>query len=125
RRDRHDADARAEAERAVVPHELELADQLAERLRRAQRLVHRAALEQHPELVAAEPRERIAPANLRLQQRADLLQQLVARAVTARVVDDLELVEVDMQDRVRRLPRLRALQSPFEPTLELAAVHEL
>src|SRR5690606_7531664 len=123
--DRHDADARAEPERAIVPDELELVDQLAQRLRRAQRLVHRAALEQHAELVSAEPREGVPPADLRLQQRADLPQQLVARAVAARVVDDLELVEIDVQDRVRRLPRFRALQRPLETALELAPIHEL
>src|SRR5690606_5891242 len=124
-RDGHDADARAEAERPVVPYELEVADQLAERLGRAQRLVHRAALEQHAELIAAEPREGISPADLGLQQSADLLQQLVARTVPARVVDNLELIEIDVEDGVRRLPRLRALQRTLEAALELAAVHEL
>src|SRR5690606_18820268 len=95
------------------------------RLGRAQRLVHRAAFKQHAELVAAETGERIAPADLRLQQRTDLPQHLVARAVPARVVDDLELIEIDVENRVRRLPRLRALQRPLEAALELAAVHEL
>src|SRR5690606_7521261 len=77
------------------------------------------------ELVSAEPREGVPPADLRLQQRADLPQQLVAGAVAARVVDDLELVEIDVQDRVRRLPRFRALQRPLETALELAPIHEL
>ena len=74
RRDRHHADARAEAEHALVPDEAEVrCISLAQVLGRAQRLVHRAALEQHAELVAAEPRERVAPADLGLQQRPDLL----------------------------------------------------
>src|SRR5690606_40516953 len=66
--------------------------------------------------------ERVAPADLGLQQRADLLQELVARAVPARVVDDLELVEVDVEHRVGRLSRLGALQRALEAALELAAV---
>src|SRR5690606_20349505 len=121
RRDRHDADACTEAERTLVPDELELLDQLAQRLGGTQRLVHRAAFEQHAELVSAEPRQRVAPADLRLQQRAELAQQLVAGAVAARIVDDLELVEIDVQDGVGRLARPGALQRPLEPALELAA----
>ena len=102
-----------------------VADVLAQRLGRAQRLVHRAALEQHAELVAAEPRERIAPTDLRLQQRADLLQQRVAGIVAAGIVDDLELIEVEVENRVRRFARLGALQRALETLLELAAVDEL
>src|SRR6185369_9840410 len=115
----------AEAERALVPDEAELADELAQVLGGAQRLVHRAALEQHAELVAAEPRERVAPANLRFEQRADLLEQRVAGVVAARVVHNLELVEVEIEHRVRSLARLRALERPLEARLELAAIHEL
>ena len=79
-RDRHDADRAAEAEGAVLPGEAEVPDRLAQRLGGAQRLLERAALQQHAELVAAEPRQRVAPAHLRLQQRADLAEQRVARA---------------------------------------------
>ncbi len=78
--DRHHADARAEPEHAIVPREAEIADRLAQHLGGAQRLLQRAALEQHAELVAAEARQRVAPADLRLQQRADLSEQRVAGA---------------------------------------------
>src|SRR5690606_30891033 len=113
-------DADAEPERAVVPDEAELRDVLAQALSRAQRLFHRAALEQHAELVAAETRERIAPSDLRFEQGADLLEQRVAGIVAARVVDDLELVEVEIKDGVGRLARLRAFERTLEPLLELA-----
>ena len=122
--DRHHADAAAEPERALLPDELVVADRLAQLLGHAQRLVERAALEQHAELVAAEARERVAPADLGLQQRADLAEQRVAGAVAAGVVDDLELVEVEVAQRVGRLARLGAAQRPLEPLLELAAVDE-
>src|SRR5688572_25890674 len=91
RSDRHRAYAHAEPERAFVPDEPELADDLAEVLGGAQRLFHRAALEKHTELVPTEARERVAPANLGLQERADLLEQRVSRIVTTSVVHDLEL----------------------------------
>ena len=57
-------------------------------------------LEQNAELVAAEAREGVAFAQARAQQRGYLAQQLVAGRVPARVVDDLELVEVEVQHRV-------------------------
>ena len=57
-------------------------------------------LEQHAELVAAEARQRVAFAQARPQQRADLAQQLVAGRVAARVVDDLEFVEVEIEHGV-------------------------
>ena len=122
--DRHDADARAQAEGALLPGELEIAHRLAQRLRRAHRLVERAALEQNTELIAAQAREGIAPADLRLEQRADLPEQRIAGAVAAGVVDDLELIEIEAAERIGGLARLRALQRPLHAILELAAVHE-
>ena len=79
---------------------MEIADRLAQRVGDRQRGRRRAVLEQHAELVAAEPRQRVAFAQARPQQRADLAQQLVAGGVAARVVDDLELVEVEVEHRV-------------------------
>ena len=44
--------------------------------------------------------------------------------MAAVVVDDLELVEIDVAQRVRRLARPRALHRALQPRLELAPVHE-
>ena len=64
------------------------------------RLLERAVLQQHAELVAAQARERVAAAHARLQHAGDLLQQLVAGRMAAGVVDHLELVEVEVQQRM-------------------------
>src|SRR6516225_5534109 len=122
--DRHDADARAEAEHPVLPGEAEVAHSLAEGLRGTHRLIERAALEKDAELVATEPRERIAPADLRFEQRPDLSEERVPCAVAAGVVDDLELVDVEVAERVGRLACLGALERALEAALELAPVHE-
>ena len=114
----------AEAESAVLPGVAEVPDRLAQRLGRAQRLLQRAALEQHAELVAAEARQRVAPADLGFQQRADLAEQRVARGMAAGVVDDLELVEVDIAERIGSLAGLRALERALEPRLEFAPVDQ-
>src|SRR5215470_21704 len=48
----------------------------------------------------------------------------IACAVAAGVVDDLELVYVEVAERVGRLACLGALQRALEAALELAPVHE-
>ena len=58
-----------------------------------------AGVEHDRELVAAEPRERVAGPQRLLQARADLAQHLVAGRVPERVVELLEAVEVDQQQR--------------------------
>ncbi len=74
-----------------------------------------ARCQRHPfgdddELVAAQAPERVDVAHDALQARGDGAQQLVADAVTERVVDALEVVEVDEQRRHRRLAAARAHQ---------------
>ena len=61
------------------------------------RLTH--FLEQHHELVAAQAGDDVALAQATGEARRDFLQQLVARLVAERVVDQLEAVEVDEQHR--------------------------
>ena len=59
----------------------------------------RRVLDQDRELVAAHPRERVAGAQRTAQPLATRDQELVALAVAEAVVDRLEVVEVDEQDR--------------------------
>ena len=63
--------------------------------------------QQHGELVAAEPGERVAAAQRAAQPGGDLAQQPVAVVVAERVVDLLEPVEVDQQQRRPVPPRSR------------------
>ena len=66
-------------------------------------------LQQHAELVAAEARDGVGGAHAGLQQAGDVAQQAVAGAVSAGVVDHLELVEVDVQQHVLHLRRAAQL----------------
>ena len=98
-----DADARAQLEPA--PAEVERArereqDPLGD-ARRAVRLGE--VLDQHGELVAAEPRDGVGGAQHAPQAPAHLEQHLVAAAVAEGVVERLEVVEVDEQDGDRRV----------------------
>ena len=122
--DRHEADADAGLEQAVAPAEAEAGDHLAQLLRDLARLGQVAVRHQHAELVAAEAPERVVGAQLGLQQRAELPQQLVARGVPAGVVHHLELVEVEEHERMAARVELRVLERLAELALELAAVDE-
>jgi hypothetical protein len=70
----------------------------------------RELLGDHDELVAAEAPERVDVADHAVEPGGDRAQQLVADAVTERVVDGLEVVEVDEQRRHRRLAATRACE---------------
>ena len=66
------------------------------------------AVEQDGELVAAEARDGVARAHARAQALGDRDQQLVADRVAERVVDGLEVVDVDEQDGDGRIGLARA-----------------
>ena len=76
------------------------------------------------EFVAAEPRHGVGVAHVALQAPADRLQQQVARFMAARVVDFLEVVEVDEQQCQRQAAALRFLDVELEPVLEHVAVRQ-
>ena len=78
-------------------------------------------IEQDDELVAAEPRDRVAGPQRGLQPRRDLHQQLVAGGVPERVVDELEVVDVEQHDGDLRAGAGERLH---EPVLEQRAVGE-
>ena len=80
-----------------------------------------AGVEDDRELVAAEPRQGVARPQRLLQARADLAQHLVARRVPERVVELLEAVEVDQQQRDVAVLVLERLGQPVE---QVAAVAE-
>ena len=55
-------------------------------------------LDQHREFVAAQPGRRVTCAQRAADALRDCNQELVAHAMAERVVDDLEVVEIDKQD---------------------------
>ena len=98
---------------------------LAQCLGDAQGLIEPAILQQNPEFVAAQARERIADSNPGLQHAGDLLEQLVPGGVTASIVDQLELIQVEVQQRVAAIRVLpHGLDRGGQPIFEFAAVDE-
>ena len=79
---------------------MEVRDVLSQLIGNAQRVIRRAVLEEHAELVTPQAGERVALAQALEQHGADLAHELVAGGVTAGVIDDLELVQVEIHHRV-------------------------
>src|SRR5690606_22346236 len=95
------------------------------RLRIADRLFQRTALEQHAEFIAAQARHRVPPAGLGCRECADLSEPRSAGAGPAVVVAGLEVVEVEVTERKRRLARAGARDPACPPRLELEPVDQL
>ena len=81
--------------------------------------------EQHDgELVAAEPRDGVAPRERLRPAAAQLLQQRIADGMTERVVDFLEMVEVETEHR-ELVVALGKVQRPLQPLAEQRAVRQI
>ena len=118
-----DAEARRHAERPAG-HRVD--DELAEpqvELGRApqQPIAINETGQEERELVAPDPRADIARPQARPQARADLAQHRIAGGMAVRVVDLLEIVEVDRHQRSRRAGHADGLVEQFAET---AAVDE-
>ena len=96
-------------------------------------------VEPHGELVAAVARQRVAFAQARFQPPRDLLQQLIAGLVAEGVVDGLEAVDVDEEDResiilvtarsikgmAKQIEEQRAIRQPGERVVARVVRHPL
>ena len=86
--------------------------------------VERAAEQQHAEFVAADARHGVRIAHRIAQDLGQFAQQAVAGDVAARVVHELETVEVEIAEDVRAVATAGRLGGLHQPPLELAAVDE-
>ena len=121
---RHQTDAGADAKAPLLMDEPEVVHAVADLLRHALSLIGRAVLHDDGELVAAEPCQGVAMADGFAQQLGHLLQKLVADRMPAGVVDEFELVEVDVQQRVMAVVLMRLLQHAQQPGFELGPVDQ-
>ena len=85
-------------------------------------LVRRDIDDDHAELVTAEPGEHVARAQPCRQRLGQLAQQPVTGRVPAGVVDDLELIEVDVAERVTSLAVRQVVDELPQTLLEVEAV---
>ncbi len=122
---RGDADAGADLDRLVGEPDRpgDLPDAGFRPRHRVARSVDRG--EEDREFVTAEPRRRVLRRQDRLQALRDLAQQRVAREMSECVVDLLEAVEIDAQDRAGSLAALDLGEPPPQPLAEQDAVGQV
>ena len=121
RRPERDADARGREHLAAADRERQAERFLdPERDGVGLRVVVQAA-EQDGELVAAEPRDGVAGTQAGLEAARRLDEQLVADQVAEAVVDDLEAIEIEVEDRERVADA--AQPELFEPAAEAFDEH--
>src|SRR5690606_34665330 len=117
-----DADAGRDA--ALLTHDLDRLDRGGEQLARDLRGLRRTPnpLDEHDELIAAEPGDDIRAPETTFEALRDLLEQPVAGLVAERVVDQLEAIEIDEQHGELALAAPRRLDGVIEQLREHAAV---
>ena len=84
--------------------------------------MQRTILYQHPKFVATKPRQHVLLAHARLQDPGKLAQQSIAGYVPAGVIDDLELIQIEIEQRVLDTLLADAFQGAQQPLLESAPV---
>ena len=104
------ARVRAHSKVPSIVYESKLMQAVADLLRDALCMFDRAMFENDRELIAAEPGERVPDPNGFAEQLGGLLQHLVAHRMPARVIDELELIQVDVHQRMAGLLGTHLLQ---------------
>ena len=108
---------RSELERVLERVEQAFGDELGTRCQRE-------LLGDHHKLIAAEAPQRIGVADHTVEPRDDRSQEFVADTVTERVVDGLEVIQVDEQRRHRRLAAARAREHLLDAIQDQRPVRE-
>ena len=122
--DRDDADADPEVEAAAADLEAVLVDGPPEPLGHHAARLGRDPLEDEDELVAAEAGDLVARPAERPEEARELDEDGVARRVPERVVDDLEVVQVEEDERPGR-PAAGSRDDALEALLDRAAVPQV
>ena len=108
-----DADAHADACRCAGAEVVRRSDRLDQPTPEARGLFRRAPCGEHDELVAAEARRDVALPQQATHALGHAFQQPIARGVTVRVVDRLEVVQVEIEQR-QRLVRAPGSRQPLD-----------
>ena len=122
--DLHQADADADVEDLVLPHEAVIVDRPHHVIGDLPRLLQRTSDQQQRELVAADAARGVGVAHRFLDDGGHLAQHVVARGVPAGIVHHLEPIEIEVAQRVGRIPGLRRIHRLAQPPLEFAPIDE-
>ena len=123
--DERHADAAVNLVALAAIQKVVLIQHIAEIFRDRRHVARDDVAQNHGELVAAEACEQIGIAQARLQLLADFDQQLVTGGMAGGVVEVLETIEINVQQRRYFLAALEALHLGIEGALEMVAVMQL
>ena len=123
-RNGHQSDTDANVETRAVPYEAKSTNGFSQVFGQAFRLYEIAMLDDDTELVTSKPGERIALTHLIAQHRTHLLQKVIACCVTAGIVDDFELIEIQIAKRVFAIAAARRVQHAMQTLFKLAPVDQ-
>lgn len=116
------ADADAERKRLLPPGEAVTAHAGNQRFGDFNALVEGAILQEQTEFVAAQPCQGVPLPDSAGEYVAHLAQHFITRGVARRVVDDLELIEIQVTEYVRNSMLAASTQGMLQAALELAPV---
>ena len=99
-----------------------LADGFSQRIGNLDSTLQRAVNQKETELVTAETCQHISFAQMALQIRSQLLQQLITRGMAAGVIDNLELIQIQIAQGVVVTVTTGEFKGAREFAIELTAV---
>ena len=115
----------ARGDAAATEHEAQAIDRVFQRSRLGTRVSLTEIPQQHRELVAAEAADHVGGTYLVRYRGNDRLQHLVAGRVPEGIVDRLEAVDVEHDQRAGRLIALDEGERPGELALEAATIEDV
>ena len=121
---RHQADAGTGAKAFLVVRKAKVVDAVTNFLGNGLRLVDGAMVKNHRKLIATQPGHRVVRTHRLTDQLADLLQKLIASRVATRIVDELELVQVDEQQCVLHAVLMRFFKRALQAAFKLGTVKQ-
>src|SRR5581483_2519407 len=119
-----DADARGHDEGLAFPVEAQVGDPVADGFGQREGVLRVLARQQYAELVASQARQDGVAVELVSDEPRDLPDEVVAGGVPARVVDDLELIQIQIQHGVDAGASILLLQSVCQLHLEVVPVSQ-
>src|SRR3989344_2721500 len=122
--DHGDPDAAIDAEGLFAFGDVHFAQNLVEGVGQIHRIVAGDIAREHSELIATEARDHVLLAYLGLQQFGDTNKKLVARGVSVRVIDLLELIEVNEINRALDTVARDMFDLLLQRAREITAVHK-
>ena len=120
----YQADADADPEEGVVPDKAEFFGDVPDGFGEVTGIVDRASFEQYPEFVAAQPCQCVRLAQLHAKLDGQLLEQLVTGDMSAGVIYHLEVVEIQVTQRMAVVFLARIIDSLFQTVLECTAIEQ-